>query len=140
MPRAEPHLDWLPDAQAALNTDAAFRKLGSADFKLGLSIGGAARIVTFEAFLIASVAEASAAELRDADLVIEMSPADWNRYLRQRAGGQGESLLSLDLSRHLVRARDPLQRLLFERYNRSIQALVDRGAAITEARRLATAR
>ncbi len=133
MAKAKPHLDWLPAARDALNADPGFRKLGSADFSLGLVLGDRARLVTFEAFEISAVAEADPADLRDADLVLEMTPRDWNAYLRQRARGKGETLLSLDVERRLVRARDPLKRLLFERYNRSIQALIDCGAALAAA-------
>lgn len=124
------NLDWLSDARTELNGDPAFRKLGSADFALGLRIGDAARIVTFQAFEIAEVAEADPADMRDADIVIEMSAPDWDAYLRARAGGTGASMLSLDLERRLVGGSSPLKRLLFERYNRTIQALLDRGAAL----------
>lgn len=133
MARAKPDLDWLAEARAALNADPAFRKLGSADFRLGLLLGDDARIVTFEAFQIAEVAEADPADMRDADIVLEMAPRDWNAYLRQRARGKGATLLSLDLERHLVGARNPLQRLVLERYNRTIQALLDKGAALSAA-------
>jgi hypothetical protein len=57
-----------------------------------------------------------------------MSPADWDAYLAQRAAGQGPSLLSLDLELGVVSAPTPLQRLMLERYNRTIQALLDCGA------------
>jgi hypothetical protein len=124
------NLDWLADARAALNADPAFRRLGSADFNLGLMVGGQARIVTFEAFAIAAVTAVDPADLRDADIVIDMPVKDWNAYLRRRAKCQGGSLLSLDLDRGVVRCRTPLQRLLLERYNRSVQALLDCGAAL----------
>lgn len=119
---------WLEPAREVLNADPAFRKLGSADFRLGLAAGAEARLVTFSAFEIAAVEQADGADLRDADLVIEMAPADWNDYLAQRAAGEGPSLLSLDLELGVVWAADPLRRLLLERYNRTIQALLDCGA------------
>jgi hypothetical protein len=131
MARAKPNLDWLPDARAALNVDPAFRKLGSADFKLGLVLGDDARLVTFEAFEIAAISAADRADMRDADIVLEMAPKDWNAYLRQRGRSRAGSLLSLDLSQHLVKARSPVKRLMFERYNRTVQALLDKGAALT---------
>jgi hypothetical protein len=125
MAKAKPKLDGLPQARESLNTDPAFRKLGSADLTLGLVIGDQARLITFEAFEIAAIDDASAADMRDADLVIEMTARDWNDYLRKRASGKAGSLLTLDLDRHVVSARNPLKRLLLERYNRSIQALLD---------------
>ena len=133
MARVKAHLDWLDDARSALNADPAFRKLGSADLKLGLSIGDDARIVTFAAFEITDVAEANPSDLRDADLVLEMAPNDWNAYLRQRAKGKGASVLSLDLEQHVVKPTTPLKRLLLERYNRTIQGFLDKGAALSMA-------
>ena len=132
MPRATPRLDWLDAARHELNADPAFRKLGSTDVRLALAIGDVAKLVSFEAFEIAAVEDLEEADLRDADLVIRMSPKDWNAYLRKRARGAGPSLLTLDLETPggIVGAANPLKKLLFERYNRSLQAFVDRGARL----------
>ena len=123
-------LDWLPGAQAALNEDPAFRKLGSTDLVLGLKSGRAVRRVVFEAFEIASVDETDEAALRDCELVIEMTPRDWTNYLRRRAKGMGPTLLSLNLDRDVVRASNPMDQLKFDRYHLSLQALVDQGARL----------
>ena len=130
MAKAKANLDWLSAAQEALNTDSAYRKLGSKDVKLGLSIGDQARLVTFEAFEIASIDEVSAIGLRDADIVLEMSARDWNAYLRKRAKGKGPSLLTLDLDTRVITGRSPLHRLKLERYNLSLQAFIDKGAEL----------
>ncbi len=130
MARAKPKLEWLEAAQTALNDDPAFRKLGSTDVVLGLELGDEARLVTFEAFEISGVREVPGLELRDADIVISMSPRDWNAYLRQRQKGRGPSLLTLDLEGGVVRAADPLARLKLARYNQSIQRFLDTGAAL----------
>lgn len=123
-------LDWLPGAQAALNDDPAFRKLGSTDLVLGLKSGRAVRRVVFEAFEIASVDETDEAVLRDCEIVIEMTPREWTNYLRRRAKGTGPTLMSLDLDRDIVRAANPLDQLKFDRYHLSLQALVDQGAQL----------
>lgn len=130
MAKAKANLDWLSAAQEALNGDFAYRKLGSADVTLGLSIGDQARLVIFEAFEIASIIEVSAMDLRDADIVLEMSAKDWNAYLRQRAKGKGPSLLTLDLDARVITGRSPLDRLKLERYNLSLQAFIDKGAEL----------
>ena len=123
-------LDWVAPAAAALNADAAFRRLGSTDLTLGLQSGRAARVVVFEAFAVGEVEEADAARLRDCDIVLAMTPRQWTDYLRRRAAGGGPSLVALDAGRTIVRAPNPLARLKFERYHLTLQALVDRGAAI----------
>ena len=130
MAKAKANLDWLSAAQEALHEDFAYRKLGSTDVTLGLSIGDQARLVTFEAFEIASIIEVSAMDLRDADIVLEMSAKDWNAYLRQRAKGKGPSLLTLDLDARVITGRSPLDRLKLERYNLSLQAFIDKGAEL----------
>ena len=130
-------LDWVEPAASALNAEDAWRRLGSTDLVLGLKSGRAVRVVAFEAFAVASVGTVAAARLRDCDLVLEMTPRQWTDYLRRRARGDGPSLVALDAARAaagtqppLARADTPLARLGFERYHLSLQALVDRGAAI----------
>ena len=121
-------LDWLEAAASFLNEDPNFRKLGTTDLVLGLKAGRTVRIVTFEAFAITNVATAEEAALRDCDVVIDMPPRDWTRYLRRRAKGTGPSLLSLDLDRDVVSAGSPLGQFKFQRYHLSLQALLDQGA------------
>ena len=123
-------LDWLTGARTALNEDPAYRKLGSTDLVLGLKAGRAVRTVTFEAFEIGEVEEAAESALRDCEVVIEMSPREWTNYLKRRAKGTGPSLVSLDLDHGIVHAANPLNRLKFERYHLSLQALVDEGARL----------
>lgn len=128
MARAKPRLEWLEKARAALNADPAFRKLGSADVVLGLSLGDEVRLVKFEAFEIGEIVEGG--DLRDADLVLNLSPKDWNAYLRQRARDKGPSLLTLDQEEQVFEAANPLARNLLPRYNLSLQAFIDTGARL----------
>ena len=130
MAKAKANLDWLEQAQAAVNDSPAFRRLGSTDVTLGLAVGDESRLVTFEAFEVAQVSTVGANDLRDADIVIEMSAKDWNAYLRQRGKGKGPSLLTLDLDAGVVKSASPLLRLKLERYNLSLQMFLDTGAAL----------
>lgn len=128
MARAKPNLDWLPEARMVLNRDPGFRKLGSTDLTLGLRLGEEIRLVKFEAFEVAEIVEDG--DLRDANLVLSMTPKDWNAYLRQRARGRGPSLLALDLDKGVFQAANPLDRMMLPRYNLSLQALIDTGARL----------
>lgn len=132
MARAKPNIDWLADARSALNADPAFRALGTADFKVAFHIGDVARMVEFCAFEVESVVEVDPADLRDADIVVTMPVKDWNAYLRSRKRGKAPTLLSLDLDSgwQIVQGANPLRRLKFERYNLSLQALIDKGAEL----------
>ena len=128
MARAKPQLGWLDDARTELNQDSAYRKLGSTDVLLGLSLGDETRLVTFEAFEVGEIT--ADVDLRDADLVVAMEPRAWNAYLRKRARGKGPTLLTLDLDEGVVGAASPLARVKLERYNLSIQAFIDAGARL----------
>lgn len=130
MAKAKPNLDWLNAAREQLNVDPGYRKLGSTDVTLGLAIGGECRLVVFEAFTISAVRVIDDTELRDADIVIRMTPKDWNAYLRNRQKGRAASLLSLDIDKAVVAGADPLKRNKLARYNLSIQAFLDAGAAL----------
>ena len=121
-------LDWLEDAKRAVNADPAYRRLGSADVVIGFKAGKTIRKVTLEAFEVGSIEPIEEDDLRDVELVIDMPARDWTNYLKRRGKGTGRSLLSLDLDRDIVRAPNVLDRVKFERYHLSIQALVDKGA------------
>ena len=75
---------YLNKVQTRLNKDASFRKLGNTDVKFALAIGKEARMVTFEAFEIATVEPLDMDDLRDAELVLRMSKREWNAQSRQR--------------------------------------------------------
>jgi len=130
MAKATANLDWLEKAQQTLNEDPAFRKLGSADVVLGTDVGDEARLVTFEAFEVTDTSVVQRAGLRDAEIVIQMSPRNWNAWLRRRAKGNGPTLLSLDLEDGVVSSSSPLGKLKLERYNLTLQAFIDEGGRI----------
>lgn len=123
-------LAWLQHARDAANTDPAFRGLGTCDTRMGIKVGDAAYLVDFVAFECGSVEEIELDALRDADFYLDMTLADWRAYLDGRKNGVGPSLCSLDVDRpdNLVKARDPLCRLSFERYHLTLQAFFDAGA------------
>lgn len=123
-------LSFLERVRDTVNTDTSFRKLGTADFSMVFAIGAERVKVVFEAFEIAEVSDASALGDRDVDFVMTLTPDLWRACLSERARGEGLSLLSLDLDHGIVRARDPLSRLAFERFNRSLQAFIDTGARL----------
>ena len=134
MPRNEwpADVNFFARVREEVNQSASFRKLGSADFSLVFAIGDARSRVDFEAFEVASVRAATIDDERDVDLVLQLGACEWQAYLRTRRAGGGLSLLSLDLELPdgLIRARNPLSRLTFERYNLTLQAFVDAGAAL----------
>jgi len=123
-------LAFLQRVQQTVNADAAFRRLGTSDFSMILAVGGERVKLVFEAFEVAEVSDAAGSGDRDVDFVLGITPELWQSCLAERARGAGASLLSLDLDHGLIKARDPLARLNFERFNRSLQAFIDAGAKL----------
>lgn len=125
-------VNFFARVREQVNQSASFRKLGSADFSLVFAIGEIRSRVDFEAFEVASVRAATTDDERDVDLVLRLGAREWQSYLSARRAGGGLSLLSLDLDLPdgLIKARNPLSRLTFERYNLTLQAFVDAGAAL----------
>jgi hypothetical protein len=125
-------LALLERARAAVNADPAFKRLGTADMAVGLRRGDASFLVTFEAFECAAVEAVDDDRLRDADFELALPAGAWDRYLAERRAGRAPTLLSLDLDTPggLVRGRDPLRALEFERYQATLQAFIDKSAEL----------
>ena len=119
---------WLKAAQSQVNTDPAFRALGSVDTDMALKVGQTAYLVTFSGFSCYGVRKISSNELREADFVVEMSPKGWEIFVEGRRSGEGPSLAELDVTNDVVRVEDPRQKLEFLRYHLSVQAFIDAGA------------
>lgn len=123
-------LDWLEAAKKSINEDPDYRKLGSADVIIGFKSGKSIRKVTLEAFEVGAIEPIEQDDLRDVEVVIDMPARDWTNYLKRRRNGTGPSLLSLDMERGIVSSRSMLDKMKFERFHLSIQALVDKGAEL----------
>ena len=121
--------DWMWDARAKANADPAYRKLGSADAVVYFQSGKHCRRVSFEDFEVASLTEVKLEEIADQDILISMSTREWNSYLYRRNLGRAPSLIGLESDKlHVIKTKDPMARLHFERISKSIQAFVDYGA------------
>lgn len=115
----------LKSAQSAVNDSDAFRALGSVDARVVFASGRSAFLATFRAFRCADVRRIDAAEIRDGDFTIEMTPGEWRDYLVERQAGDIKSLAELDLERGIVKAADPRRKQDFFRYHQSLQLFVD---------------
>lgn len=122
-------IKWLKKAQARVNEDPAFRKLGSIDVAMIVHVGSSAYLVTFGGFSCHAVAKITPHEMRDADFIVTMSPDAWNRFVDGRRDGTGRTLVELDATDGVVTAANPRKKLDFLRYHTSLQAFFDAGAA-----------
>lgn len=119
---------WLAKAQNLVNEDPAFRKLGSIDVDMALRVGNTLFMVNFAGFTCHGVAKLDPTDVRDADFVVEMTPAQWSQFVAGRARGDGPTLAELDTTDGVVRAEHPRKKLDFLRYHTSLQAFIDAGA------------
>ncbi len=115
----------LRSARSAVNASDSFRALGSVDVKVVMASGKSAYLATFRAFGCSDVRRIDAAETRDGDFTIEMTPREWRDYLSDRQAGEGKSLAELDLEKGVVRATNPRKKQDFFRYHQSLQQFVD---------------
>ena len=115
----------LKSARSAVNASEAFRALGSVDVKVVMTSGKSAYLATFRAFGCSDVRRIDAAETRDGDFTIEMTPREWRDYLADRQAGEGKSLAELDLEKGVVKATNPRKKQDFFRYHQSLQQFVD---------------
>jgi len=119
---------WLKRAQAGVNDDPAFRKLGSVDTRMALKVGRSAFLVDFQGFSCHGVHKIAAKDFRDADFLVEMGQETWDRFLDGRRRGDGPSLAELDTVQGVIKADNPRRKLDFLRYHLSVQAFLDAGA------------
>jgi hypothetical protein len=118
---------WLKKAQSSVNEDPAFKKLGYVDTNMALKVGRSTFLVNFEGFSCHGVQKVSTQDLREADFLVEMSQAAWDKFLAGRRSGDGPTLAELDTIEGVVKA-DPRKKLDFLRYHVSLQAFLDAGA------------
>ena len=123
-------LDWMEKAAADVNADAAFKKLGTAELEVAFRAGKVARVAKFDAFEVTEVRDIDEADLRDVELLVDMSAREWTNYLKRRAKGNGPSIMGLETANSIMHGLNPLAELKFHRYHRSLQAFVDAGARI----------
>jgi len=121
-------VEWLQKAQARVNADPKFRKLGSIDVAMIVHVGDAACLVTFAGFTCHGVADVTLQHMRDADFIVTMSPEGWDKFIDGRRSGTGRTLLDLDATDKVVTAVNPRKKLDFLRFHTSLQAFFDAGA------------
>jgi hypothetical protein len=120
---------WLQKAQARVNADPKFRKLGSIDVAMIVHVGSSACLVTFSGFSCHGVADVTPQQMRDADFIVTMSPEAWDKFVAGRRSGTGRTLVDLDSTDTVVTAVNPRKKLDFLRFHTSLQAFFDAGAA-----------
>ena len=119
-------LDQLQKAKASVNRQQNFRKLGSCDIQLVISVDDQHHLVEFDAFSVRKLRPlTSKSDLRDLGTRIQMTRKQWNYYLRRRIAGKIPPLVGFSLGQNILHFATPNDRIHFLRVHQSIQAFID---------------
>ncbi len=133
-----PSLQWFEAVRNLANSDDQYPRIGTCDAVVGIKIPDRQRyfLLTFEAFEVASVKEASEQEVENADFWLEAPYEGWREMIANiRENGKADlhhTLNTIDLEdpEGFARSRDGYKRDLFYRFNQSFQHLFDLSAKI----------
>jgi len=133
-----PSVDWFNAIRSIVNGDAGYRHIGTCDTVVGIKVPDRQKyyLLTFEAFEVADVREASEAEVDGADFWLEAPYERWKEMLQNiKANGKADlhhTLNTLDLEdpEGFARSRDGYKRDVFYRFNQTFQYFFDISAKI----------
>ena len=128
-----PSVEWFQGLQELVNKDPEFRRLGSVDAVMGVSVGERVFLITFEAFQCVEVKEGTEYDLIDADFFLNMSVEKWQELIvntRENGGADlSHTLNTLDLMTEGGicdnATGDQLRADIFFRVNQSLQHFFD---------------
>ena len=131
-----PSVEWFQGLRELVNGDPEFRRLGSVDAVMGVSVGERVFMITFEAFECAEVKEGTEYDLIDADFFLNMTIDQWQDLIintRENGGAdRSHTLNTLDLTIEGGisdnATGDQLRADIFFRINQSLQHFFDSSA------------
>ncbi len=131
-----PSVDWFKAAADILNKSDSFKRLGTCDTTMGVTVDDKHYEIDFEAFEVAEVKEIDAKRTEELDFVLVQPYEAWKAMLQNiREHGRAEhefTLNSLDLSSEVefARGKDYHRRDAFYRFNQTIQEYFDMTAKL----------
>jgi len=124
-----PSVEWFDNVRSVANADPAFRGLGTCNADVGVRVGDAVYLLSFEAFECAGVSEGEERDLLDVNFYLDMEPEAWRSLLaniRDNDGADSErSFNTLDIENGIVGSPNPYGLNDFARYHLTIQRFFD---------------
>jgi len=126
-----PSVEWFDTIRNMVNSDEAFRRLGTVDARVGVKVGDKLYELTFEAFECEAAREIEERELRDLDFWLEQSPDEWRDMIenikKHGSADLSHTLNTIDLNRPegFAKSFDGYRRDAFYRFNQSLQHFFD---------------
>ena len=131
-----PSVEWFDAVREIVNSDEAFRRLGTVDTTVGVKVGEELFQLDFEAFECTGAREIQESDLRDVDFWLEQSPEDWKEMLdiiqKNGAADLQHTLNTIDLTQPegFARSYDGYRRDAFYRFNQSLPHFFDASAKV----------
>jgi len=133
-----PSVDWFNAIRRIVNSDDGYRHIGTCDSLVGIKIPDLQKnyLLTFEAFEVADVREASEADVDNADFWLEASYERWKEMIQNiKQNGKADlhhTLNTIDVEdpEGFARSRDGYKRDAFYRFNQTFQYFFDISARI----------
>ena len=131
-----PSVEWFNAVRELVNSDPAFRQLGTVDATVGVKVGSKIYELTFEAFECTGVREIPESSLRDLDFWLEQPFENWKDMIENiKRNGHADlshTLNTIDLSmpEGFARSHDGYRRDAFYRFNQSLQDFFNASAKI----------
>jgi len=131
-----PSVEWFQSAANLLNKSDSFKRLGTCDAEMGVSVGDKIFEVDFEAFEVRTVKEIDAKRMAELDFTLVQPPEAWKAMIEDiRKNGRAThdyTLNSLDLrsDEEFARGKDYHRRDAFYRFNQTFQEYFDFSAKI----------
>src|SRR3990172_382089 len=133
-----PSVEWFNAIRNIVNNDEGYRRIGTCDTLVGVKIPDLQKyyLLTFEAFEVADIREASEADVEGTDFWFEMPYERWKEMIQNiKANGKADpppTLNPIDLEdpEGFARSRDGYKRDAFYRFNQTFQYFFDVSAKI----------
>ena len=131
-----PSVEWFDTIRNLVNSDEAFRRLGTVDARVGVKVGDKLFELTFEAFECIGAREIPETELRDLDFWLEQTPEQWREMIENiKVHGSADlqhtlNTIDLTIPEGFARLHDGYRRDTFYRFNQSLQHFFDSSSKI----------
>jgi len=138
VPLTFPSAEWFQALAAIANDDEGYQKFGTLEAIVAMKVGERAFNVTFSIREARDVREIPLDQMRDADFVIDLTPAQWQAMIEDIKAnghaGRDHTLNSLDLDAedpiHYNVSEDGYRADKFFRYNPSLQRFFDNASQL----------
>jgi hypothetical protein len=136
-----PSVEWFNAIRQIVNDDAGYKHIGTCDATVGIKIPDLEKYyrLTFEAFEVSDVSEATETEAENTDFWLEMPYMKWKEMIENiMENGRADlhhTLNTLDIEDpdDLARSNDGYRRDAFYRFNQTFQYFFDTSARIDTA-------